>query len=265
MNRHVSIFSLTAAGHRLGELLRDKITHSSTVKHYSSVKPFTNIVQGCFREGHGLILICATGIAVRTLAPVLDSKLTDPPVLVLDEQGQFVIPLLSGHEGGANEWASSVASVLKAQLVITTANAYLKPKYAVGMGCERGCSQKHLLELFERTLSENNLSRSDISCISSIELKADEVGLIGLAKELSLPFRTYSADQLNQMDHLLSTRSDYIFKTVGVYGVAESAALYAALNSQGNKCENDPELVQNKIKTAKATCAVARCFADNQN
>ena len=49
--------------------------------------------------------IGACGIAVRTIAPFLKDKLTDSPVLVLDEAGNYVIPLLSGHVGGANEIA----------------------------------------------------------------------------------------------------------------------------------------------------------------
>jgi cobalt-precorrin 5A hydrolase len=58
------------------------------------------------------------------------------------------------------------------------------------------------------------------------------------------------------MEPLLSTKSDYIYKTVGVYGVAESAALLAAKNMTGTA----PELVLNKIKNAKATCSIARGF-----
>ena len=50
-----------------------------------------------------LVLIMATGIAVRLLAPVLKDKLNDPGVAVIDDSGKHVISLLSGHAGGANE------------------------------------------------------------------------------------------------------------------------------------------------------------------
>ncbi|MEL0631099.1 cobalamin biosynthesis protein CbiG, partial [Psychromonas aquatilis] len=66
---------------------------------------------------------------------------SDPAVLVFDEQGQFVNPLLSGHEGGANELARQVTQLLQNQLVLNTANSYLKPKYVVGMCCERHCPE----------------------------------------------------------------------------------------------------------------------------
>ena len=66
--------------------------------------------------------IGATGIAVRALAPLLEHKSTDAPVLVLDPAGQHVISLLAGHWGGGNELARHVASLLGATAVITTAS-----------------------------------------------------------------------------------------------------------------------------------------------
>lgn len=69
----------------------------------------------------GVIWIGACGIAVRAMAPSLRDKLTDIPVLVVDEAGQFVIPVLSGHYGGANELAELLAKRIGAAPVITTA------------------------------------------------------------------------------------------------------------------------------------------------
>ena len=66
--------------------------------------------------------IGATGIAVRALAPLLQHKSTDAPVLVLDPAGQHVISLLAGHWGGGNALARHVAALLGAVPVITTAS-----------------------------------------------------------------------------------------------------------------------------------------------
>lgn len=64
----------------------------------------------------------ATGIVVRTLAPLLKDKKTDPAVVVLDEKGEYVISLLGGHLGGANALAKEIAGHLGSQPVITTAS-----------------------------------------------------------------------------------------------------------------------------------------------
>ncbi len=78
-------------------------------------------VQKAFEEHQPILFIGATGIAVRKIAPFLQNKLIDSSVVVIDELGQFVIPLLSGHYGGANELASLLAGRLGATPVITTA------------------------------------------------------------------------------------------------------------------------------------------------
>lgn len=80
--------------------------------------------------GHALLFVGACGIAVRAVAPHLKDKLHDSPVLVMDEKGRYVIPLLAGHVGGANEIASFLAKRMGASPVITTATD-INGKFAV--------------------------------------------------------------------------------------------------------------------------------------
>lgn len=74
-----------------------------------------------FENRDALIFIGAAGIAVRSISPYVKDKLTDPPVIVIDESGRHVIPILSGHVGRANELAIGIASAIGAEPVLTTA------------------------------------------------------------------------------------------------------------------------------------------------
>ena len=87
-------------------------------------------------ERDALLFIGACGIAVRAIAPNLTDKLHDVPVLVMDEEGRYVIPILSGHVGGANELARELSDLIDARPVITTATDVQK-KFAVDLFAKR--------------------------------------------------------------------------------------------------------------------------------
>jgi len=87
----------------------------------SEKKSMSECTEEYFSQTDAFVFISATGIAVRSIAPFLQHKSTDPAVVVLDEQGMFCISLLSGHAGGANELTKQIAEWTGAIPVITTA------------------------------------------------------------------------------------------------------------------------------------------------
>ena len=103
--------------------------------------PLEKAVYGAaFSEMDALIFVGAAGIAVREIAPYVCDKRTDPAVLDLDERANFVIPLLSGHIGGANALARRLAAALGATAVVTTATD-VNGKFSVDTwAAEHGCA-----------------------------------------------------------------------------------------------------------------------------
>jgi len=114
------IIAITQGGKTLAENINAQLSDSFVDKRDLPV--FAKIADSWKQEIDAVICIMATGIVVRALAPLCVDKTKDPCVLVLDEKGQFVISLLSGHLGGGNKLAKEVATILDAQPVITTAS-----------------------------------------------------------------------------------------------------------------------------------------------
>lgn len=83
---------------------------------------FKDEIAGLFAAHDQVVFFVSLGAVVRLIAPHLKSKDEDPGVVVIDDAGEFVIPVLSGHVGGANAWAEKIAALLQATPVLTTAS-----------------------------------------------------------------------------------------------------------------------------------------------
>lgn len=287
------------------------------------------------KKRRSLLFIGACGIAVRAIAPFLTDKLNDMPVLVMDEQGRFVIPILAGHVGGANELALSLAERMGSTPVITTAtdlnhcfavdlfakrNALhivnkdgiakvssrvlageevtmaveeghlqgevsedisvvsaeltedvpaaltesaidasaaliessaespvvteasvdvlvapasygkgrlltLRPKeYVIGIGCKRGKAAEQIDDFVHRVLKESGISMEQVAALVSIDRKKDEEGILWMSSHYGIPFVTYSAEELQQVEGSFHA-SEFVKSQVGVDNVCERAAL----------------------------------------
>ena len=281
-------------------------------------QPLTEWTGEQMKARRSLLFIGACGIAVRAIAPFLTDKLNDVPVLVMDEQGRFVIPVLAGHVGGANELALSLAERMGSTPVITTAtdlnhcfavdlfarrNALhivnkdgiakvssrilageevtmaveeghlreeeaqtlrgrrgsrktnipegirlvsteapvdvlvapasygqgrlltLRPKeYVIGIGCKRGKAAEQIDHFVNRALKESGISMEQVAAFASIDRKKDEEGILWMSSHYGIPFVTYSAEKLQQVEGNFHA-SEFVKSQVGVDNVCERAAL----------------------------------------
>jgi cobalt-precorrin 5A hydrolase len=130
----ISTISFTKKGSALNRTVHEKLVQngeeclSYAISRYATehglLTKEESLNEWCekkFQTEDALIFIGATGIAVRAIAPFVKDKRKDPAVIVIDEHGDYVISLLSGHIGGANELALTVAKMIQAIPIITTA------------------------------------------------------------------------------------------------------------------------------------------------
>ena len=169
----VVILSFTQAGTRLGERIGSQFRNEGiTCQNYApagyafaDILPFPDNPKELIREGWGetsFLFIGAVGIAVRYIAPYVKDKFTDSAVVVMDEKAGYVIPLLSGHLGGAVELSNQLAVWTGAVPVQTTATD-VRGKFAVDV-----FAKKNHLYLTEREAAKQ---------ISAAVLDGKQVGL----------------------------------------------------------------------------------------
>jgi len=181
-----------------------------------------------FRLHRQWVMVSASGIAVRYLDGLPQNKYEDPAVVVLDEAARFAIPLLSGHEGGANALAYAVARLTGASPAVTTATEALKP-LTLGIGCRRGKSAEAIEQAVVHALG--NRSLTEVREIATIDLKADEVGLLAFCMHHQLPLRVIARVDVVARAWV-GHPSDWVQQQIGVDGVCEPCALIASPRGQ---------------------------------
>ena len=117
-----------------------------------------------------------------------------------------------------------------------------------GIGCNRNTPCREIRELLLRTLADHDLAPGSLTGLASIDIKADEAGLLELASEMNLPLRFFDREALNQVT-TIQNPSEMVEKHVGVKSVCEAAAILAS--HQGR-------LIVPKKNTRNVTVAIAR-------
>lgn len=293
----VACLAFTEKGYALAQKLAQAL-HGTAAR---SGQPLTlrQWTQAHFPQERALIYVGAVGIAVRAIAPWLRGKTLDPAVVVVDEGGNFAVPLVSGHLGGANDLARRVADICGAVPVVTTATdvngifavdewaryqhcavlhascirrvsgallagktvrmqteipvqgtpprnvtvveegpcdvyvgftpqpasvLWLVPQDVVlGVGCRKGIAG----DVLEAAFAAFDLPAQAVCAAASIDLKADEPGLLEFCRVNGWPLQTYSAAELRAVEGSF-TASDFVARTTGVENVCERAAVLAS-------------------------------------
>ncbi|WP_029042064.1 precorrin-3B C(17)-methyltransferase [Cucumibacter marinus] len=210
------------------------------------------------------IAAALNGVAAVTTASdkVLGIALDEPPAGWVLAPGQDIKPLaarlLTGEriklEGHA-PWLAPLCDET-GTVMVTVSEAgkgdglvYVPQTLVVGVGCERGTEAGEIIALVEDTLAEEGLSHLALAAIATIDVKADEAGLIAAAEHFGVPLRLFTAEELAEERDRLPNPSPVVEAEVGTPGVSEAAALKAGA------------LVVEKHKSKRATCAIGKAGA----
>ncbi len=230
-------------------------------------------------EVDGFIFISSTGIAVRAISGLPVDKFYDPFILVIDDTGRFCISLLSGHTGGANQFAGEIADRIGAIPVITTSTdrnqvfsidvfakaeglqipnrmvakeisarlLHKMPVVTIGIGCKKGVSSETIEYRIREDLKRLKVPFESIKELASIDRKKSEKGLQMFCSQYQIPFCTYTAEELLQVKGVF-TGSRFVESVVSVDNVCERSAVLASKNGI---------LIQKKTTGSGVTVAVA--------
>lgn len=263
-----------------------------------------NFIGRIFNSYDILLFVMATGIVVRVIAKYIEHKSKDPGVLVMDENGEFVISLLSGHLGRANDMTKLLATLIEASPVITTASdvkgsvavdtlsmelgcyienleeaknitalivndemvgidssininiplpsniielgndddqkvkgiiyisnkkqlhseksmVQLIPKNIItGIGCRKGVLGEIIIDGIKSTLNKLNIHEKSIKCITTVDIKENEAGIIEAAQYFNVPLEIVSREDIRRVEDKFDG-SEFVRNTIGVKAVCE--------------------------------------------
>ena len=260
-----AVIAFTRRGTALGRSLADALGGTLHVparfapevgaEAYFSLEGWT---AWAWARADALVFVGAAGIAVRAIAPHVRDKFSDPAVVSVDEAGRFVVPLLSGHVGGANELAKEVSAALLEGRPVGFASDFGHPcpeglttgpaelgvwitdrtgegpfpralrlvlrSLILGIGCRRGTPEAAIAAAADAAMA--GLAPEAVAGVATIDLKKDEPGLLAFCARRGLPLTTYSAEALAAVEGDF-TPSAFVRGITGVDNVCERAAAAA--------------------------------------
>jgi cobalt-precorrin 5A hydrolase len=251
----IALISLSNEGARIAARLADRFPQSEIFLHAGveslpAAKRFDHILAltaEIFPQFDGLVYVAPAGVVIRAIAPCLNHKTTDPAVVVVDVGARWAVSLLSGHEGGANNLAIEVANCLGAEPVISTTTEAAKD-LIVGVGCRRNTPAEPIVGAVREALLQVGVDLARVRLLASADIKADEPGLLEAARQLGLPLRLITSEEIAHSVRAFQ-HSEFVQAKVDLPAVAEPAALLAGRRT---------ELILPKTILNGVTVAIAR-------
>lgn len=234
----VALITLSKQGERVAQRIASEFpecqihAHASVAASPESAR-FHSVAElstELFDRYRKLVYIAPCGVVVRSIAPLLKHKTSDPAVVVVDVGGRYAISLLSGHEGGANDLALDVANVIGAEPVISTTSEAAK-NLIIGIGCRRGAPSALIASAIQQALAEINASLEQVRLLASARIKQHEPGLLEAARELRLSIRFIPHDEIVSTKKSFH-RSQFVKEKIKLPAVAEPSALLAGRRTQ---------------------------------
>lgn len=167
MKEKTAIILISSQALPMAQLLQKElgdctIFSQKTLDGCTQVESYGDFVAASFAVYDRFLFIGAMGICVRCIAPCVSSKYADPAVVCMDSTGQFVVPVLSGHVGGANEWAKQISSIIGAQAVITTQSdcngVWALDLLASKFGWQTACTHEEMNRAIARFVSQERVA-----------------------------------------------------------------------------------------------------------
>ena len=246
----------------------------------SSIVPLLGLHHGALGLGARLAAASGGHLAVTTASNLGDGVSLDTPpagfrLANKQDAAAAMAGLLAGggtaidfddHHPVMTDWLAPVSRGDDMRLTITHDHidpavnqlVYCPQQFILGIGCARGCDSNELYDFVTAELRRQNVNQAAIAAIASVDLKADEPAILALAARLDVPFRVFSVAELEKQTANLANPSDVVFAEIGTYGVAEAAALEAAILQT---VDAQPSLFTEKQKTKDATLALVKMDA----
>lgn len=237
LQQKIAVLAITRGGMALGKQIAETLSGD----FFACKGCLRETMEWVWKEYSGIITIMSTGIVARIIAPLLENKYRDPAVVVCDEQGQFAIPLVSGHLGGANELAMTIAREFKATPVITTASDVL------GLTA---------LDLWCRDMQ---LSVDPVTPLTSSMGKLVDTGILRIFSEYPLPKLPPDlvlTEDPFAADLIISSRVQGAIKATRLYPRALAVGIGCKRNSSSQAIRETVELVCNEFDLAMQSIAV---------